>query len=88
MTGSFGKADIAGNDGLEYVALEEFPQIGGNLASEIRPVIEHRQENTFDLKRMPEGVPDPVNRIHQLRDALESEEFALNWDQNGVGCHH
>ena len=42
MAGSFRKADIAGYHSFEDLALEEFPQIRGNLTSQIGAVIKHR----------------------------------------------
>src|SRR5579872_1381250 len=43
VTGGFRQADAAGNDGRENLIAEEILQIVGDLASQIRSIIEHSQ---------------------------------------------
>ena len=42
-------ADVTGYHGLEYVVLEEVPQIRLHLPRQRHPFIEHRQQHAFDL---------------------------------------
>ena len=53
MAGRLGKANIAGNDGLKDFITEELPQIGGNLPRQIRAVVEHGEQNSFDSSGCP-----------------------------------
>jgi hypothetical protein len=82
-----GQADAAGNNCGEDLIAEELLQIVGDLASEIGPVVEHREENSFHLQGLVEGVTDSVDRVHELGDAFESEEFALDRYEYGIGGH-
>ena len=84
-TGGFGQADAAGNDGFEDLVFEELPQVGGDLAGEVGPVVEHREQNAFDFERMVEGLADAVDGVHEFGDAFEGEEFALDGDEDGIG---
>jgi hypothetical protein len=87
MTGRFSKADAARDDGLKNLIGEEFAEIGGHLFREVGAFVVHRQENSFDLERMPEGVPDALNGVHQTGYSFEGEELALNRNENGIGSH-
>ena len=84
-TGRFGQPDAAGNDGPEDLIFEEFPEVGGHLAGEVGPVVEHGEEDAFDGQGVLEGLADAVDGVHQFRDAFQGEEFALDGDEDGIG---
>ena len=84
-TGGFGEADAAGDGGLEDLILEEFAEIGGDLAGEVGAVVVHGEENAFNFEGMLEGFADSLDGIDEFGDAFEGEEFALNGDDDGIG---
>src|SRR5215831_13561825 len=81
------QSDAPGNDGLKDLFLEELPEIAGNLASQVRAVVEHREENASDSKGVAESVVDTINGVHELGNAFQREEFALDRHEDGIGCH-
>lgn len=85
MTWGLGEADVSRDDGLQDVVAEKLPKIGGHLAGEVRAFVIHGEQDAFDADRMAEGVPNAINGVHELGDAFEGEEFALNRDKNAVG---
>lgn len=87
MAGRLGQTDAARNDGPEDLIFEELAQIGRNLPGEVGAIVVHGEQNPFNLKRMAEGIADAIDGIHQARNTFEGEEFTLDRDENGVGCH-
>jgi hypothetical protein len=85
ITGGFGEADAAGDDGLEDLILEEFFQVVGHLAGEVGAVVVHGEEDAFDLEGVFEGLADAFDGIDELGDAFEGEELALDGDEDGIG---
>src|SRR5260370_26210878 len=77
-TGRFGQAYAAGDDGAEDLVLEEVAEVGGHLTGEVRPVVVHGEEDTFDGEGVLKGFPNAVDGVHELGDAFEGEEFALD----------
>jgi hypothetical protein len=85
MAGRFRETDVSRNHGLENVIPEEFAKVGGNLASQVGPVVVHGEKDAFRLQRMRKRLANPLNRIHQLRHPFQREELALNWNQHRIG---
>ena len=84
-TGGFGQADAARDDGLEDLVLEEVAQVGGHLAGQVGPVVEHGEQDALDFERVVEGFADAVDGVHEFGDAFQGEEFALDGDEDGIG---
>ena len=84
-TGRLGQANASRNYGFEDLISEELLQIGCDLPGQVGPVVEHRQENAFDFEGVTEAVPDPVDRVHELRDTFEGEKLALNRHHDRIG---
>src|ERR1035441_3805258 len=84
-TGRFGQAYAARDDGPEDLVFEELAQVGGHLARKVGPVVVHGQEDAFDGERMLEAFADPVDGVHELRDAFQGEELALDGDEDRIG---
>jgi hypothetical protein len=61
---------------------EELPEVGLDLTREVRPVIVHREQDSFELEWLIEGLSDSLDGIHELGDALEREEFTLDGDED------
>ena len=87
VAGRFGQANIARNDGFEDLVSEELPEIGGDEFSEVGAVVEHGEKDSFGFQGVAEGFADAVDGIEEFGDSFESEEFALDGDKDGVGCH-
>src|ERR1035441_9458573 len=84
-TGRFGQAYAARDDGPEDFVLEELTQVGGHLAREVGPVVIHGEEDALDGEGVLEPFANPVDRVHQFRDSLQGEEFALDGDHYRIG---
>src|SRR6266849_4739694 len=74
--GRFGQPGASRNDRLEHLFLEKLPQIARDLASQVGAIVEHREQDPAYVQRMAEGVPNPVDRVHQLRYAFQGEKLA------------
>jgi hypothetical protein len=83
--GGLGKSYAAGDECFENLVSEEFPEVGGDLAGEVGPVIEHGEEYAFDAEVVLEGIADAVDGVHEFGDALEGEELALDGNEDGIG---
>src|SRR5438128_11770455 len=81
------KSNVAGDNGREYLLAEECLQIVPDLIRQIRTLVEHGQENAFDLQIRVAHAPDVADRFHQLRHTLQSKVLTLNGDQNTVRRH-
>ena len=56
-----------------------------NLLCEVGPLIEHRDQDPFNLEIRVSLTADLADRFDQLRNALESEILALYGDQDAIG---
>src|SRR5713226_9049889 len=72
---------------LKYVLAEKFSQVSGDLSRKIRTVIEHGDENTFDLKGMLHCFANSVDCTDELGYPFQREKLALNGDEDGVSRH-
>src|ERR1017187_7316561 len=81
----FSKAYAPRNHGLEHQFAEELRQVGGHLPGEVVSVVEQRQQDSLNRQRVLEALADPFDRVHQLRNAFQCEEFALNRNQHRIG---
>src|ERR1035437_10428841 len=84
-TRCFRQANTSRNDGLEHLVAKKAGEVGGDLTGEVGAVVEHGQQDTFHCERMSKKVANSVDGIHQLGDSFQSEELALNRNQDGVG---
>ena len=83
----FGQTDIPRNYALEHLRTEETSEIGRDLFRERGAVVIHRQQNSFDCERRVDCAAQSRQRIEQLGNTLEGQEFALNWDEHRIaGC--
>src|ERR1035437_3045711 len=84
-TGRFGQTYAAGDDGPEYLILEEFAEVGGHLTGEVGAVVVHGEQDAFDGEGVLEGFANAVDGVHEFRDALQGEELALDRYKYGIG---
>src|SRR5579883_263069 len=78
------QTDVTGNDRFEELLSEESLQVVHDLPRQIRAVIEHGQNHSFDFEIRMTLAPDLLDGLHQFRNALESEVLTLNRNQNTV----
>src|ERR1700682_1667620 len=61
-TWRFRKSHIPRNHALKDLGSKKTAQISGNLAGKTRPLIVHRQQDTFDFEAWIQGAPDAHQR--------------------------
>src|SRR5687767_1793141 len=66
------------NSSTKDLVFKECSQVVGYHSGQVRSIIKHGQQNAFNLERVVECISDSVNRIHELRDALQGEKLALD----------
>jgi hypothetical protein len=84
MAGGLGQADIARNDGFEYLRTEEAAEIGGDLLGERGAVVIHGEKDAFDGELGVDSATKAHERIKKFGYALESQVFALDRHQDGI----
>ena len=82
----FGEPDIPGNDRLEDLGSEVLAGVGDDLTGEIEAGVVHRKEDAINRELRIDGLLDPVDRVEQLRKALEGVVLALDGDEHRVRC--
>jgi hypothetical protein len=83
--GGFGQADAAGDDTGKNLVCEELFEVGCDLAGEVGAVIEHGQENAFDVEGMAKGIANAVDCIHELGNPFKGKELALDRHEDRIG---
>ena len=86
MTGRFGEADVARNDGLEELFAEEVAEVLGDLLGEVGAVVVHGQQDALDGDVGIEGGAYAFERGDELGDAFKGKVLGLHGDDEGVGC--
>ena len=79
------EADVARDDGAKHFLLEELPHVGRDLLSEIRALVEHREQHAFDVERRVERGADAAHRADEIGEAFEREVLAVQRNQDRVG---
>jgi hypothetical protein len=69
---------------MKDIFSEEFTEVGFDLASEVRSVIVHGEEDALELKWLFEGLPDTFDGVHELRNSFKREKLALDGDEDGI----
>ena len=77
MARRLGKADVAGDHGVEHDLAEHGADIGGDLFGQAIAAIVHGERDADDRQRRIEARPDPFNGGEQLTETFEGEELAL-----------
>ena len=80
------QADAPLDDRVEDHVLEMLPQVGGDLRMDARASVEHRDDEAFDIQGRIQAALDDADRLEQLAQALEREEFRLDRDHDGIRC--
>lgn len=85
MAGRFRQPHASWNHRFENLTLEKFAEIGRYLTGQVGPIVVHCEQNPFNLERMIESFADPIDCVHQARNAFQRKELALDRDENAVG---
>ena len=85
MARRFRQADIARDYTLKHEIAETIANIVGNLVGQAIASIKHCQNDTDDAQRGIETLLNPLDRLKELAEPLQGEEFALQGYEQGVG---
>ena len=81
VAGRFGQPDIARDHRFKHQIAQARADIVGHLIGQTVAAIKHRQGNPDDAQIRIEALLNPLDRLEQLRQALEREKFALQRHQ-------
>ena len=85
VTGRFAEPDVARNHVLENQLAQAIAHIVGNLIGQAIAAVEHGQNDPDDAEIGIEALLYPFDRLEELAEPLEREEFALQRDEEGIG---
>ena len=66
-------------------SLKNCAHVGRDLLSEIRALVEHREQHAFDVERRVERGADAAHRADEIGEPFEREVLAVQRNQHGVG---
>src|SRR5689334_21002502 len=84
VAGRFRQPDTARDNRRKYLIRKEIPQIIRHLPGQIRPLVIHSEQDSFNLKGPGKGLSNTIHSVHKLRDSFQREELALDRNENGV----
>lgn len=70
---------------MKDTGTEKLTQVSLNLACQVRPVVVHSEQDALNLQRLIERLLDSLDGIHELGDAFQSEELALDRHEDRIG---
>jgi len=80
----FSQADISGNHAFKDLGSEETAEVCGYLLRKRRPVVVHREKNSFDRKLRVDRPAEAHERVEKLGDTFERQVLALDRDEDGI----
>lgn len=86
MRGCFGKPNIPGNDGLEYLVFKIFGDLSHYFLRQSCSCIEHSEEDAADFQVGVYAFLDKANGLNDEREPFEREIFTLQRDNHFCGC--
>ena len=66
-------------------SLKNSPHVVRDLLSEVRALVEHRQQHAFDVERRVERGAHAAHRADEIGEPFEREVLAVQRNQHGVG---
>src|ERR1700722_11014295 len=87
ITGSLRQPNIPRNRSSAKLLPKMFPKLLRYLLSEISPLIKHSQHDSVDDEPRVKRRPNPLDRIEQLRNALQRKVFRLHRNQNPISSN-
>ena len=86
MAGGFREADVTRNGGFQELLTEELAEVLGDLLGEVRSVVVHGEQDTFETEGRVEGLGNAVESTDQLGHTFEGEVLGLERHEETVGC--
>ena len=77
---------VALDDGLEHQLLEVALHLVVNLVGQTQTAVVHGKQEALYLELGVELAFDNLYRVEQLADAFQGKVFALNRNDDAVGC--
>ena len=84
MRRRLGDADVTRNNGFIDLLAEVRAHVAGDEIGELVAFVEHGEDDALDTQMRIKGSANPIDGPHQMADAFESEEFALQRDEHGM----
>ena len=84
VAGRLGKTDAPGDDRLVDGVGEVATHLGRHLRGEVRPRVEHREDDSVDGQRRVQVIADEVDGRDELAEALERVVLALERHEHRV----
>ena len=84
MAGRLAEPHVPRDHRLVNLLAKDLPNFIDHLASQVRSLIEHCQQDPVNLQIRVEGVPNALDRLDDLADALQGQVFGLDRDQHGI----
>src|SRR4029077_19536194 len=81
----FGKTHGARHGRREDELAEVLAHLGLDVCGQPRAAVDHRQEHPADREPRIQACLDEVDRVHELREALQCVVLRLHGDQHAVG---
>src|SRR5262245_19344350 len=81
----FAEPDVARDDGAEDFLLEKIPDVARDLLTQVRALVEHREQDAVDVEPGVEGRTNAAHRADEIGEALEREVLAVPRNQHRVG---
>ena len=85
VTRRFAEPHVARDHGGEHLVLEEVAHVARDLLAEVRALVVHREQHAFDVERRVVGAAHAAHRAHEIGEAFEREELAVQRDEHAVG---
>src|SRR5215470_8310208 len=85
VAGRFTQSHVPGNHRAEHFFFEKLPDIVRNLLTEIRSLVEHCQQHTFDVERRVERGSHTPHGSDKISEAFKCEIFTVQRNKHRVG---
>ena len=71
---------------IRYLIPEMGPYLLDHLVGKVVSAVKHREEDTLHLKPGIEGLLDQADRLQKLGQTFHGIVFALQWNDDRMGC--
>src|SRR6185369_1426127 len=79
------ESHVTRDDGAEDFLLEKIPDVARDLLSQVRALVEHREQHAVDVEPGVEGRANAAHRADEIGEPLEREVLAVQRNQHRVG---
>src|SRR5438876_5729041 len=82
---SFAEPNVPRNDRFQQGIAKMLRDVLPNLFRQIRTVVKHGEQDSFDFQVFVELMANALERIHQIGKTFQRKVFALNRYEDGIG---